>query len=245
MTVPQAQPAAGAPRAHRLRSLLASGVLVAFVAGLVYFFWPTTLGGCSTLTIVSGHSMEPTYYTGDLVWSRCGEPAVGDVVVYSPPETDGARVIHRITGGDGVDGWVIQGDNNSFVDPWTPDNSLVVGIARAHIPHLGTAVYALANPYIWVSLLLIAGAIYLWPRARDAETDAEPDAVDDAETAAGSEHAAEPHSDLPDVAPHPVPDDAPEPVPDLAPDSVPVAVGDAVLVSATSSTAAPPRAVAR
>lgn len=145
------------------------------MAGLVYFFWPTSLGGCSTLTIVSGHSMEPTYFTGDLVWSRCGEAAVGDVVVYTPPGVDGARVIHRITGGDGVDGWVIQGDNNTFIDPWTPDAALVVGIARAHIPHLGSAVYAIANPYIWLSLLLIAAAIYLWPRTPDAVPDAVPD----------------------------------------------------------------------
>lgn len=241
MTVPRARPAAGAPRAHRLRSVLASGVLVAFVAGLVYFFWPTTLGGCSTLTIVAGHSMEPTYFTGDLVWSRCGVAAVGDVVVYTPPETDGARVIHRITGGDAVAGWVIQGDNNDFVDPWTPDSTHVVGVARAHVPNLGTAVYALANPYIWVSLLLIAGAIYLWPRVRDAE----PDAVDDAETATGSERGAGPHddlppddlphTDLPDVVPHLVPDVAPEVAPETAPEPVPgripVPVGAPALTS--------------
>lgn len=229
MTVPRARPAAGAPRAHRLRSVLASGVLVAFVAGLVYFFWPTTLGGCSTLTIVAGHSMEPTYFTGDLVWSRCGDAAVGDVVVYTPPETDGARVIHRITGGDEVAGWVIQGDNNTFVDPWTPDSTHVVGVARAHVPNLGTAVYALANPYIWVSLLLIAGAIYLWPRARDAEP-----AVDDAETTAASEQGAEPHDDhddLPDVVPHPVPDLAPETAPESVPERMPIPAGAPALTS--------------
>ena len=146
---------------------------MAFVATVVYVFWPTTLGGCSTLTIVSGHSMEPTYLTGDLVWSRCGEAQVGDVVVYTPPDTDGARVIHRIIGGNSTDGWLLQGDNNDFVDPWAPDDSLVVGVAQVHIPRLGSVVYVLANPYIWGSLLLIATSIYLWPRAEtgDAEGD--------------------------------------------------------------------------
>lgn len=153
---------------RRLRSGLATTVTLAFIAGLVYFFWPTTLGGCSTLTIVSGQSMEPTYYTGDLVWARCGEPQVGDVVVYEPEDTDGARVIHRIIGGD-PGAWIIQGDNNSFIDPWEPDDSQVVGIARLDIPNLGSVVYTLANPYIWISLFLLAGAIYLWPRPDDAE----------------------------------------------------------------------------
>lgn len=151
---------------RRLRSGLATAVTLAFIAGLVYFFWPTTLGGCSTLTIVSGQSMEPTYYTGDLVWARCGEPQVGDVVVYEPPGTDGARVIHRIIEGDST-AWVIQGDNNAFLDPWEPDNSQVVGIARLHIPNLGSVVYTLANPYIWISLFFLAAAIYLWPRTED------------------------------------------------------------------------------
>lgn len=173
------QPTAGVPRARRLRSWGASGVLIVFIAGLVYFFWPTTLGGCSTLTIVSGRSMEPTYQSGDLVWSRCGEAAIGDIVVYTPPDTDGARVIHRIIGGDGVDGWILQGDNNSFTDPWSPDDSLVVGVAAVHIPRLGSAVYAVANPYIWGSLLLLAAAVYLWPRA---EPEAEAGVEDAAES---------------------------------------------------------------
>ena len=174
---------------------------MAFVAGLVYFFWPTSLGGCSTLTIVSGHSMEPTYLTGDLVWSRCGEAAVGDVVVYTPPDTGGARVIHRIIGGNAEDGWVVQGDNNTFIDPWTPDASLVVGVASAHIPRLGSLVYAVANPYLWGSLLLIATAIYLWPRPDDEETDAEETDAEEkgTEPDAGEAHGERAAGALPDA----------------------------------------------
>ena len=160
---------AGVPRARRLRSLVTGTALAAIVAAVAYLFWPSSLGGCSTMTIVSGNSMEPTYSTGDLVWSRCGEPAVGDVVVYSPPDTDGARVIHRIVGGDGAEGWVLQGDNNDFLDPWNPDDTDVVGIAAVHIPRLGSIVYSLGNPFIWGSLLLLAAAIYLWPRTGDLE----------------------------------------------------------------------------
>lgn len=166
---------------------------MSFIAALVYFFWPTSLGGCSTLTIVSGHSMEPTYLTGDLVWSRCGEAAVGDVVVYTPPDTGGARVIHRIIGGNAVDGWYLQGDNNTFIDPWTPDASLVVGVATAHIPRVGRAVYIVANPYIWGSLLLIATAIYLWPRP-----DAEADGDEGSDAGAGADADTPADADFPD-----------------------------------------------
>ena len=127
--------------------------------------------------------MEPTYSTGDLVWSRCGEPEVGDIVVYSAPGTDDAHVIHRIIGGNGVDGWVLQGDNNDFVDPWTPDDSHVLGIAAVHIPGLGNLVHSLGNPFIWASLLLLAGALLLWPRPAAGEGGEEGDAQTDASTA--------------------------------------------------------------
>lgn len=138
--------------------------LTAAVVGvLVWFGWPTTLGGCTTLTIVSGHSMEPTYYTGDLVVSRCGDPQVGDVVVYTPPGMDDGRVIHRVIGGTAQDGWAIQGDNNDFVDPWRPGPDDVVGIARLHVPGLGRVAAILLDPWAWVSIIVVAAGVLLWP----------------------------------------------------------------------------------
>ena len=161
----RARKTAGVPRARRLRSLAGGAVLIALLAGLAFVLWPSSLGGCSTLTVVSGQSMEPTYSTGDLVWSRCGEPSVGDIVVYSPADTDGAHVIHRIVGGDSEAGWVLQGDNNDFLDPWNPDDSQIVGIATVHIPGLGNVLYSLGSPYIWASLLILAAAFFLWPQS--------------------------------------------------------------------------------
>ena len=70
-----------APVGPRLSRVLRSVIVWTLVAGAAYLLWPTGLGGCTTLTIVSGHSMEPTYHTGDVVLSRCGTPQVGDVVV--------------------------------------------------------------------------------------------------------------------------------------------------------------------
>ncbi|WP_161599355.1 S24/S26 family peptidase [Arthrobacter luteolus] len=181
------------PRARRLRSWFTGAVLAAFVAGLLYFLWPSSLGGCSTLTIVSGHSMDPTYATGDLVWSRCGEPSVGDIVVYSPADTNGAQVIHRIVGGDAESGWILQGDNNDFLDPWKPDNSQIVGIAAVHIPQLGNILYSFGNPGVWGSLLILAAAFFLWPQSGEeeaAEASEGPDSAASQDSAAGQDHEA-------------------------------------------------------
>jgi signal peptidase len=178
-------------------------LFVVAAAIAVWFLWPSSLGGCTTLTIVSGHSMEPTYYTGDLVVSRCGEYGVGDVVVYNPPKVGNARVIHRIISGT-PDGWLIQGDNNSFVDPWMPGNERVLGKAVLHLPKVGLVGSVLVSPITWVSLLLVAAALVVWPSREDEKATGEAPATDEGDEAAGGD-------------PVPVADLVPVPVPDLVP----------------------------
>ncbi len=169
---------AGAGLPRRLRRNAGDVVFILAALVLGYFLWPTSLGGCTTLTIVSGHSMEPTYYTGDLVVSRCGGYAVGDVVVYNPPNVGSARVIHRIVGGDATAGWVVKGDNNDYTDPWQPTDSRVFGKAVLHLPKVGLLGSVLVSPMTWISLFLIAGAILVWPSPpeRPPSEDVEPDA---------------------------------------------------------------------
>lgn len=140
----------------------------AVVAVLAALLWPVGLGGCTSFTVVSGRSMEPTYLTGDVVIARCGEPVVGDVVIYRPAELDGSRIIHRIIGGD-ASGWHLQGDNNDFVDPFTPTGSEVVGIARVHLPRIGLVVSWAENPLVWFSVLVLALALVAWPSSQDDE----------------------------------------------------------------------------
>jgi signal peptidase len=162
------QAAVALPR--RLLGLATSAIWLVAAVVVGWYLWPTSLGGCTTLTIVSGRSMEPTYYTGDLVVARCGPVEVGDVVVYTPPDVGGARVIHRIIGGD-ADGWVIQGDNNDFLDPWEPAEADILGSAVLHVPQLGRLAGILLSPLTWISLLLVALAIVVWP-GKDEEDDA-------------------------------------------------------------------------
>ncbi|MFS0701831.1 signal peptidase I [Cellulomonas sp. 179-A 4D5 NHS] len=176
--------APGKPR--RALSVLGDLALIAVVGLLAWVMWPSTLGGCTTITIVSGHSMEPTYYTGDLVISRCGQPGIGDVVVYQPAAENGARVIHRIVGGTAEAGWRVQGDNNDFTDPWTPRGEEILGIARLHVAHAGSVAAILLSPMTWTSILVLGAALLVWP-ARDATDEvAEPDQLEDAD-ARGSE----------------------------------------------------------
>lgn len=169
------QAGAAAPRRLLGLALSAAWVLGAVVVG--WFLWPTSLGGCTTLTIVSGHSMEPTYYTGDLVVSRCGDVGVGDVITYRPPDIDGVRVIHRIVGGDAATGWVVQGDNNGFLDPWNPTSENILGHSVLRLPQVGKVAGLILSPLTWVSLLVIALAVLVWPGRRTAaEDDDEQDA---------------------------------------------------------------------
>jgi len=187
-------PAAGAGLLRRLRRHAGDVLFVVAAVIAVWFLWPSSLGGCTTLTIVSGHSMEPTYYTGDLVVSRCGEYQVGDVVVYNPPKVGNARVIHRIIGGT-PDGWLIQGDNNSFVDPWMPGNERILGHAVLHLPKVGLVGSVLVSPITWVSLLLVAAALVVWPSREDEKaagpgaSEGEHDGEPGEEPGASAEHA--------------------------------------------------------
>lgn len=176
-----------APPARRVLRRVSTVLVWALTAVAAILLWPTSLGGCTTLTIVSGHSMEPTFHTGDLVASRCGEPTVGDIVVYQPHELGGARIIHRVIGGD-PSGWQIQGDNNDWVDPFSPTDDEILGVARLHVPQVGLVVQAVTSPWIWASLIVLALAILVWPRDEDEDEDGD-DADDEADDRSDDESA--------------------------------------------------------
>jgi signal peptidase len=158
---------AGSPR--RLLGITWTVLMYGLVGVAAFLLWPTSLGGCTTLTIVSGHSMEPTYYTGDLVLARCGAPSVGDVIVYQPKDLGGARIIHRIVGGDPTTGWTMKGDNNPTVDPFNPGPSEVLGVARVYVPKVGLVARSLTSPFVWGSLILLAVGLFIWPRAEEPD----------------------------------------------------------------------------
>lgn len=121
-----------------------SSILAALSLFLFLFiFWitlaPTRLGGPVTYVIVDGNSMEPRFHRGDLLLVRT-EPAygVGDAVVYRNAEM-GSYVFHRIVGAE-LDRFILQGDNNSWLDSYKPGTDEIVGRLWLHLPGLGKSI---------------------------------------------------------------------------------------------------------
>jgi signal peptidase len=147
------------PLRSRLRRAL-GWLELAAVAGVAVFWFlflrPQALGGPASYALVNGDSMLPHYRTGDVVIvHRRDRYKVGDVIAYKVPSDDvgsGAQVIHRIIGGNGRDGFVVQGDNREAPDVWHPRQEDVVGSEWLHIPRVGVLVELLHTP------LFLAGA---------------------------------------------------------------------------------------
>jgi signal peptidase len=137
---------------------LAAPAAVALILWL--FVWPSVWGGSMTYLTVSGPSMEPLYASGDFVAAR-EQPsyAAGDIVVFS---TGQGNVIHRIVGGDGQAGYLMQGDNNPDVDRWTPTDAEVLGKAVLHVPNAGDAVMLARDVLVTPPFpYLLAGFVFL------------------------------------------------------------------------------------
>jgi signal peptidase I len=140
-------------------------LLLALVA-----FWPAQYGGLSGLTVVQGKSMEPTYFTGDLVVSvRLPEYQVGTVISYLVPAGQtgaGTRVLHRITEIDMTTGGAIYtttGDNNfGAPDPWMIGQKDVMGTALFVLPGVGALLGGMSNPLLVALIMAFILAIILW-----------------------------------------------------------------------------------
>jgi len=114
-----------------------------FLLFFLLIFWltlaPAQIGGPLTYAIVNGNSMEPGFFLGDLVLLR-EEPVygVGDAVVYFDPKM-GQYVFHRIIALEG-DRFILQGDNNDWLDSHRPSRDEIRGKLWLHIPKLGKVV---------------------------------------------------------------------------------------------------------
>jgi signal peptidase I len=127
---------------------------IALVLAAVWLFWPLALGGSTTYVATHGISMEPRFHTGDLGILRSADTySVGDVVAYRSKSLD-TVVMHRIVAMDG-DRFVIQGDNNSWLDEDHPSQDQVLGTLFLRIPSGGKALAAMSSPAM---LVVLAGA---------------------------------------------------------------------------------------
>ena len=149
-------------------------IQMTLMACLMVLVWPVQLGGKSTLTVVAGSSMEPTYLLGDAVITWKEAAHIGDVVLFRLPEGEfgaGKLVIHRLIGGDGS-GWITQGDNRSGPDTWTISDNDILGVAKFRVPHSG---YLLELTRSWLFVAALGGfavAMVLWPGRDQKRPDA-------------------------------------------------------------------------
>jgi len=204
-------PWTGAWNARRSLALVGNILFWLIVVIDVWYIWPTTLGGKTSFVVVTGHSMEPTYFGGDLVIAREMEPSVGDVIVYAPNELGGSQIVHRIIGGSAEEGWVLQGDNNTFIDPFEPKADEVKGVVLVHYSDLGRLTALLLNPIFWASFILAALVIFVWFSGDDCDDDED---EDDDESASGADPDpdAAAGADVADAEPA-EPSEEPAPVP--------------------------------
>jgi len=154
---------------RRYLSLLGTLLIWGIVAIDAWYLWPTQLGGDTSIVVVAGKSMEPTFFGGDMVIARKMEPSVGDVIVYAPEGLGGSQIVHRIIGGTADEGWQMQGDNNDFVDPFTPQGAEVKGVVLVHYSNFGRVTVLLLNPMVWAFVLLAAMVLMLWYTGDDCD----------------------------------------------------------------------------
>jgi signal peptidase I len=132
-----------------------------FLVGILWWtLAPTQLGGRLTYVIVDGNSMEPRFHRGDLIIVYRAETyQVGDAVTYQNAEL-GRFVFHRITGLE-LDRFILQGDNNSWLDSYHPSREEIIGKLWIHIPRLGTVVEWIRIPIHMAILVGLFGVVLM------------------------------------------------------------------------------------
>jgi signal peptidase len=177
------------------------------VAALVYLAWPAQLGGHLSLVVVSGHSMDGTYRTGDLLmaWPHA-DYNTGEIIVYKIPKGEpasGLRVVHRVIEKK-AGHFTTQGDNRTTPDFWRPTVNDVVGHPFFRVRAGGLALKWLLSP---LALAVLCGVCVFWFVIGDddeAEDEAEnvEESIDDEESADGDAPAADEDALEPEPALH-------------------------------------------
>ncbi|MHC1740765.1 MAG: signal peptidase I [Anaerolineaceae bacterium] len=138
----------------RLFNFKTASAAISFVTLILIWilFAPIQVGGQSYYVIINGNSMEPLFHKGDLVILRASdEYQVGDIVAYKYPGL--GNVFHRIIN---IDSGIFQmkGDNNSWVDAYTPNNGEIVAKYWFSIKKIGNYIGIIKSPWI---IALITG----------------------------------------------------------------------------------------
>ena len=134
---------------NRLSRIMRLALVALPLLGWAIWLRPEFAGGRVDYVIVGGQSMLPTLHGGDLVVvQKESAYRVGDVVAYRIPGGvfGGRRIIHRIVGGDGAQGFTMRGDNNGDDDLWQPRHSDIDGKLWLRLPAAGRSVALARSP---------------------------------------------------------------------------------------------------
>jgi signal peptidase I len=142
---------------HRTTRRLIRLALIAIpLAAWAIWLRPTMLGGPAGYVVVAGDSMLPTFSDGTLVLTTASaDYALGDVIAFAVAtanRTDQPLVIHRIVSGDASEGFVTQGDNRTFTDPWIVRVEDIVGRSSLSVAGVGQVLLALRSPIALASI---------------------------------------------------------------------------------------------
>src|SRR5215216_2134849 len=145
---------------RRIPAIVTNLILVLSLIAIWLAFAPTRLGGKVSYVIVNGISMEPGYHLGDLTIMRKADSyRIGDVVTYRDAEMQ-AYVIHRIIEVD-QSHYVLQGDNNSWIDAYRPTNEEIIGKLWIYIPKLGKLFKWMRAPLNMALTLTLLGGMLM------------------------------------------------------------------------------------
>jgi signal peptidase I len=165
----------------RVARTVAIGACAALLLVAWYFFAPRQIGGRAAYVTTAGTSMEPLLRQGDLALVYpSSQYRVGDVIAYRNPDIHRV-VLHRIVALDG-DRFVLQGDNNTWIDSFRPGPAQVLGAMAYHVPGLGRPLAAARSPWGISALVSVGALVALGGRRRYHRTGRAP-------VAAAREHA--------------------------------------------------------
>ena len=144
------------------RDLIVAGIVIGGLFIAFNFVLPAYLNTPTPIAYISSGSMEPTYYTGDLVIIRGVKGSdinVGDVIVFKP-EGFNEYILHRVAAKKFENGkyyFLTKGDNpntNRYIDTawgWVSEDR-VYGKVIYRLPYLG---------YIFMFLASLAGKVFI------------------------------------------------------------------------------------
>ena len=134
-------------RLFRLKMIAAVALCAAVAYGAWTYLAPPQVGGATSLAIVDGTSMLPTFHRDDLVLLRAAHSyRVGDVVAYHSALIHRV-VLHRIVAIHNGR-YTFKGDNNTFLDPEPPTRQALIGRRWVVIPGAGRIVGLLRTPLV-------------------------------------------------------------------------------------------------